>query len=363
MRLPVLILPALLVGCAGSSSHSVDSVAQPIIEGSAAPELSSVVQVTHTTQGTLCSGVLIAPNLVATALHCVFATSSSGDAPLPISGFRIGFGSDVQFLTFRTAASMEWIGEPALVSIQTAASKGEDVAILHLAESAPAGFPPVQVASTYQPSTADLITIAGFGISSLTTGSTGVRLEAVTMVTGFDPPTGILQVQGRSACFGDSGGPMLLAPETALVGVIGDVAGSSDASFCDLGLTFGATVANPALAGFLGAACVAAGGCGPVTQMATDAGGGNLDAGLRSDAALWSDAAEAGASHDAASAIDGPRGRLLPPTHDGGGCSIRPLPTQEGIGPWILLAFSGAVGRRSRCRASEVRQHRRVQGN
>ena len=56
--------------------------------------------------------------------------------------------------------------------------------------------------------------------------------------------TGMVQVEGAAACFGDSGGPVLDAASGRVVGVLAQTGGSADAGFCHLGLSFASTAAN-----------------------------------------------------------------------------------------------------------------------
>src|SRR6185503_2483723 len=108
---------------------------------------------------------------------------------------------DVQEIVEQGVASFEWAGAPAPVHVAEAKQHGEDVAVLHLREPAPRGAVRVAVRLGYAPFNDEATIIAGFGISSLATGMTGVRRQAGTRVTGFDRATGVVQVEGRPECF------------------------------------------------------------------------------------------------------------------------------------------------------------------
>ena len=142
-------------------------------------------------------------------------------------------------------------------------AKGEDVALLRLSEAAPRNVEPLAIALDYVPRSRDRVSYFGFGISSVETGVNGARLGAHGYVTGLDKQSGILQIEGPSACLGDSGGPVLISASGALIGILGQVGNSDDGGLCDLGLSFAYTVVNPQVRQLLSNACDANGGCGP----------------------------------------------------------------------------------------------------
>jgi hypothetical protein len=126
-------------------------------------------------------------------------------------------------------------------------------------------------------------TLVGYGVAALDSGIFGERREGEAQSNAFDRETGVLEVSGAAACFGDSGGPLLYGVSDAVVGVIGQVGGSTDASFCDIGLSFASTVANERVRAFLEEACASIGGCGSsdvrdarADTVATDAGDASI---------------------------------------------------------------------------------------
>lgn len=345
-----------------STKASFHAARFAIIDGTLDGTTSAAALIRHRDESFVCSGAAIAPDLVVTARHCVFS-SGSLERPLAADGFRVGFGADEEHLQERSVSAVEWIGEGDAGSLADASSRGEDVALLHLQDPVPADVRPLNVKLEYGPSASDDLKIVGFGVSSLSTGSLGVRLQASVTPSGFDAASGVLQVSGPSACFGDSGGPLLLEPQEDFVGVLGDV-GGSDAGFCDIGLSFAATVANVNVRNFLEDACRAAGGCGP---RIVDAGP-DVDAAGVSDAQRVSDAAadaaqalldggssHADASHDgAARAPDAMPSRREQTSAEraprsasrGGSCSIAPRASGDvGFAGWALVAFMLCVRR------------------
>src|SRR6188768_2956573 len=73
----------------GESAHSAESA---ILGGEAATTIEGVAFVRRTEGGTVCSGALIAPDLLVTAKHCVFEAGPAGDRPAEVAGIRVGFG-------------------------------------------------------------------------------------------------------------------------------------------------------------------------------------------------------------------------------------------------------------------------------
>lgn len=289
---------------------------QAIIDGSPATTRSSVVRIAHRDVSDVCSGVLVAPRLVVTAKHCTIAGGTSGGIALAQDAFRIGFGPDVDHLVERYSAAVHWTDTTDAGS-STVITDGEDVASLVLTADAPPDAVPSSIGFDYQPRSTDVMTWAGFGISSLTTGAIGVRLEGSGPVTGYDPATGVIQVQGPSACFGDSGGPLFLSPTDPMVGIISDVAGSSDATFCDVGLTFACTLANTVVSNFLRAECDSQGGCGP--RIALDAAS-DTRTGSPGDASSDSNDAQGSPVTDGSPTVTGTDGGAPVRRDPGAGC-------------------------------------------
>lgn len=150
-----------------------------------------------------------------------------------------------------------------------------------------------------------------------------MRSQGAGRLTGFDTATGIVQVEGDSVCFGDSGGPVLSADGSTVLGVIGQV--SEAAGACGDGLSFGYTAANANVRWFLAQQCASVGRCGP---LAAGGGQGAADGSTADDGGVW----EAGAPADADAAATSDGGALdaqasssdVGPASRGGGdgCSV-----------------------------------------
>jgi hypothetical protein len=244
-----VLVASLVGGCSAAGDEDraagVEQARQAVIDGSPAPEQTGVVHVAHPDLPVVCSGTVIAPTLVVTAKHCVVREQTDEDAVLSPSGFRVGFGPDLEQLTILEVERTDWIGAPEQVEVAPAVEAGEDVALLHLAEPVVRGTQIHALAQDYEPAVGDSYLLVGYGRSSLETGLAGTRLSSVDEVSAYDPVSGILEATGNGACDGDSGGPFLHGADGALVAVISEIGGSDENTFCDIGVTFGHSLANP----------------------------------------------------------------------------------------------------------------------
>jgi len=244
-----------------------------IIGADSSAKCVAIAHVAHIDGSAACSGSLIAPTLVVTAKHCVFRAAVNGDSPLAKEGFRIGFGPSRDTLEESQVTRVAWIGMQDELSIESAVLAGEDVAVLELSEPAPLAQQPFQLDLTWSPIDQQVVTLGGYGVTDVETGASGWCRLGAGLITAYEPETGIVQIEGASACFGDSGGPILAENLTTLLGVISEVGGSSDAASCDVGLTFAATAANTRVRRLLAQECARVGGCGgPSATAPSDAG-------------------------------------------------------------------------------------------
>jgi secreted trypsin-like serine protease len=185
----------MMTGCA-----LIAPQASAIVGGQAGgPVEASAVMVLHD-RGGICSGVVIAPDVVLTAAHCVPA------------------GAAIR-VHFREA------GQPVLLATQTVRRHPEyranavqertrsiDLALIRLASPLPARFEPATLSTLTSPAAAS-VTAAGFGLAregdASTTGSW--RSVALQTVQPYGPSAVLLWARGAAgagACQGDSGGPI-----------------------------------------------------------------------------------------------------------------------------------------------------------
>lgn len=237
-----MVLAALAGGCSGGDAPREGPSGQSsaaIIDGRAsAAQQNYVVAIVYpvTTGTALCSGSLVAPDLVLTARHCVSATADTGfscDASgNGTDGGAIGADHD-------PASVLIYVGRDAPTALTRPSAHAvrffhddatnlcdHDLALVELSQ--PIAGAPLATLDLDSPLVAgQTITAIGWGVTR--TGSppgvrqqrTGIPVLAVgpaTEPSGFDVAPGEFSV-GESTCLGDSGGPALDAAG-AVIGVV-----------------------------------------------------------------------------------------------------------------------------------------------
>jgi MYXO-CTERM domain-containing protein len=225
---------AALLGCRDASSgEHVIRAAEPIQGGTLDTGDSAVVAILiNTSQGmSICSGSLIAPNLVLTAHHCVadsFTTSCTSNgfgSPYAASSFRVTTSATAAATIFNSnnpswpaADGATWWGVSS-VTVPGNNICGQDMAMLRL--SAPiTGVCPLIPRVDTQIADGDGYTAIGFGVTSPNGQTAGTRYKVggltVECVTDCNDPTqsSTLEWLGgtsspKGTCEGDSGGPAI----------------------------------------------------------------------------------------------------------------------------------------------------------
>lgn len=182
---------------------------------------SHVVRI-ESTSGELCSGVLIAPDLVLTAAHCV----------LQRARYRV-IAVDRQFRSRSVAVEAVTTHPDFIPGTTPRTQPGTDLGLIKLARPLGRDFRPLDPARAARPRAGLPVRIAGFGTTQERDKRTARTLREAPMVI-----LGDLQVANRvvvvvdtktmamrpgvSACRGDSGGPILIDGPTGveLVGII-----------------------------------------------------------------------------------------------------------------------------------------------
>lgn len=204
----------LSAGAAAFAGLLVGSVpsAQAVIQGEVARDPNGarnfVVRV-ESTDGEICSGTLIAQDLVLTAAHCVMRPA----------GYRV-VSVDRAFRQHRInviAATMH----PDFVPGTTPEDQpGVDLALLKLAQPAGGDYMPLDPRSAGSIGTGDTVEIAGYGVvAENRRGSARVlrqaplvsigSLQVANRVTVVTDRRRLAETAGAGACLGDSGGPIL----------------------------------------------------------------------------------------------------------------------------------------------------------
>ena len=165
----------------------------------------------------LCSGALVAPNVVLTARHCVSKTTESVQCPATSkqiisdrapSSLKILVGDDI------ATAKAEALGKEVLTPESTTLC-GDDIALIIL-DRAITGITPLEVAHDGVAKGSHVSAI-GFGRSS-DDGAAGTKLLRAH-VKVLDTSASEFLV-GESTCSGDSGGPALDEASGEIVGVV-----------------------------------------------------------------------------------------------------------------------------------------------
>ncbi|MGY6645870.1 MAG: S1 family peptidase [Salinarimonas sp.] len=160
-------------------------------------------------QGEMCTGVLVSPDLIITAAHCLLA-----DASYDV------FALDQRFRTITRGVLAKALHPSFDGTAPPRSQPGIDLAVLRL--DAPLGqeFTPLPLRSVPPPAVGEDVTLAGFGTTAFGKRETARKLRYTylrvrgemqignTMLMASDSERES-QRTGAGACQGDSGGPIL----------------------------------------------------------------------------------------------------------------------------------------------------------
>lgn len=168
----------------------------------------SVVQI-ESSRGELCSGAVIAPDLVLTAAHCV----------LQRAAYRI-IVVDRRFRRFAVRAVAAAMHPDFVPGTTPRTQPGVDLAIIKLSEPLGPEFQPLDPGDATEVEPGQYVDLAGFGLTSeRRRGSARVLREARLVSLGtlqvanrvlvMADEDHLAETAGSGACRGDSGGPIL----------------------------------------------------------------------------------------------------------------------------------------------------------
>lgn len=247
----------MMAACAPQSEKAElinqDQSSQSIVGGEDVaaedPLVKATVGIATRFGGVICTGTLIAKNLVVTAGHCTGAVSDPRQ-------MYITFGHDLNSKDIQVRRVLGGKSHEKWPLLKGGQEKNwYDIAVLKFEGDVPAGFSPAVLLSNASVLKNGMeVTLAGFGVTSMQPKTTTDILQktVVKLTNAKYSETELLfnQDEGKGACHGDSGGPayVIIKGRAVLIGVTSRSATLKGGSTCLEGSIY---TSVPALIQFL----------------------------------------------------------------------------------------------------------------
>jgi MYXO-CTERM domain-containing protein len=373
---------ALIVGCGGCADvaeHPASS-REPVISGKISEPADDAVVLLRTDRGggaSVCSGSLLAPNLLLTARHCIVAEypadnihcNPDGTLDMP-SGGQLGEPAPASDVNVFTGGSVPADGvfpggEPAAVGAQILTTTWpavcrDDIALVVLDRALEQPLATLDLRIQVAPS--QQVSVLGYGATETSEADAkysprhrrdGVRVKYV----GTLPDTFVLP---RAVCKGDSGGPALDAATGAVLGVFSLGFPGDDVAACTSETALNYFVQVNHYEALLREAFEAAGQ--PFPEPTGEGGAGGADGGMTPSAGAAAGSTDAGGAGATPAAGGAGSGQVEPTAGSAGsrksrddGCQFgAATPPAFGSTPLAALALLLSYGWRRRRRSDDA---------
>ena len=230
------VAPLFILGC-GSDVRSEEPVAKtaaPVIHGTldTGPTHDTVVYLSFIVDaakglGGACTGTLIAPNVVATARHCVSKLDESVYPPRVLGDFK---PSDIEVFMHTLPVGRGVLHVPEgkglrIIHDSSTTLDNSDFALLVTQANVSADYSPIRLERA--PARSASVFVVGYGVTETYTDTTPQPFQRYwrdnLSIQGVGPISGYIGARelwlGESICQGDSGGPVMDHTTGALLAV------------------------------------------------------------------------------------------------------------------------------------------------
>lgn len=153
----------------------------------------------------LCTGSIVAPDLIISAAHCVLS-------PINVSAMKVYFTTNIEDQSAYSVGGLSAIANP--LYNPRASKNANDVSLIKFPGGLPAGYAPAQILPpSVKLQNGESVVLAGYGESDTSEGGNngaGVLRKVNVNIENADYSTSEVlldQTQGKGSCHGDSGGP------------------------------------------------------------------------------------------------------------------------------------------------------------